>query len=732
MAVGVTQRSYLPTQTYSVSASGVNPQAAVGYSYQYVRTIGGGVSVLQQVVAIAVNPLTGNIYHIDGTRVAVVVTDPTGQYLFKWGSYGYLSGQFVYPSGIAVNGSGYVYVTDIQGMQVFTASGQFVARLNPSQDYRDCTIAINSTGCVFMADYDNNQVQVYSPVGQLLYTMGTVGSLPGQFSEPAGITVNKTDYVYVADKLNDRVQVFTPGGLFLNTFGTSGNGVGQFDGPVGVATNNSGYAYVTEYNNNRVQVFTPWNQSVNMWGTAGINNGQFNNPAEIAVNSSGNVFVADPNNYRVQAFNQTGQFLTKWGAQCDGYCATISGIAFNATGCMYLTDSALHRVQVFDPNGVFLTQWGTKGSSNGQFNTPLGIAVNSSGYVYVADSQNNRVQLFNSSGQYVKQWGSWGSNPGQFEFTWGIAVNSSGYVYVMDRANTRVQVFTSGGTYQSKWGSPTISGGTFDTNPNSIAIDPSNNIYVTDDQWVQKFTQTGTYLTEFAVGSGNPQDRGVAIDNNTGQIYVVNCDPSLFPMNAQAFGFSSALQPIATWGTIGTQEGQFNNPNPMAVNASGDVFVGDVGGVLVFQKIVTYPPLTPNLRSVAPISGYDSKVSVNWDAVNNATSYTAYRDNSSISTISGSVQSIGTVAGLNYTDTLSASGTYYYAVVASNAGGDSGVSNCISITVTISESNKSGPGGIAGSDFLWLSLVALIGVVLVVSRINARKISREPPIWRCL
>jgi DNA-binding beta-propeller fold protein YncE len=37
---------------------------------------------------------------------------PCGTFLTKWGSPGSRDGQFYYPSGVAVDGSGHVFVTD--------------------------------------------------------------------------------------------------------------------------------------------------------------------------------------------------------------------------------------------------------------------------------------------------------------------------------------------------------------------------------------------------------------------------------------------------------------------------------------------------------------------------------------------------------------------------------------------------------------------------------------------
>ena len=59
-----------------------------------------------------------------------------------------------------------------------------------------------------------------------------------------------------------------------------------------------------------------------------------------------------------------------------------------------MADTLNNRVQVFSPGGRFLWNWGSRGSGDGQFNSPVNIAVDASGNVYVIDAYNHRVQVF--------------------------------------------------------------------------------------------------------------------------------------------------------------------------------------------------------------------------------------------------------------------------------------------------------------------------------------------------
>ena len=54
----------------------------------------------------------GNIYVADGDNIRVQVFDLQGRFLRKWGTYGEEDGQFSFPMGLAIDGKGNIYVVD--------------------------------------------------------------------------------------------------------------------------------------------------------------------------------------------------------------------------------------------------------------------------------------------------------------------------------------------------------------------------------------------------------------------------------------------------------------------------------------------------------------------------------------------------------------------------------------------------------------------------------------------
>jgi DNA-binding beta-propeller fold protein YncE len=110
-----------------------------------------------------------------------------------------------------------------------------------------------STGNLFIANYTEDRVKVYSPNGTFLYAFGSRGSQNGQFSSPRDVAF-VDGLAYVTDAVQSRVQVFTPDGTFVGKWGGLGTNPMQFRNPMGIdAVGN--LLYVSDVENGRVSVF---------------------------------------------------------------------------------------------------------------------------------------------------------------------------------------------------------------------------------------------------------------------------------------------------------------------------------------------------------------------------------------------------------------------------------------------------------------------------------------------
>ncbi len=171
---------------------------------------------LERPVGIAINEEAGRIYVVDSKKHRVAVFDfKDGKLLFTFGERGMEEGQFNFPSNIAIDREGRVWVVDtINGrVQSFDEEGNFIdtfGRLGdaPGTFGRPKGIAIDQEGHIYVVDGAFNNVQIFNDEGQVLLVFGGWGEGNGRMVLPAGIYIDKNDQIYVTDQWNKRVSVY--------------------------------------------------------------------------------------------------------------------------------------------------------------------------------------------------------------------------------------------------------------------------------------------------------------------------------------------------------------------------------------------------------------------------------------------------------------------------------------------------------------------------------------------
>ena len=273
--------------------------------------------------------------------------------------------------------------------------------------FRDPTgIAVSATE-VFVSDSRNARIQVFDHEGRFQRQFGGLddeepGEGLGQLGRPMNLTISN-DELYVADYWNDRIQVFSLAGKPLRMIGRGGSAPGEFKSPGGVAVAANGDLYVADFYNQRIQHLDPEGHFIAQWGTTGevgIWAGEFNYPTDVALAADGSLYVADGYNDRIQVISAQGQYLRKWGGPFamnifgpfKGWFATTTSVAVGPEGAVFVADFYNHRVQKFAPDGTFLNAFGEEGSGPGQFNHAIAAAVAADGGLFVADFGNNRIQ----------------------------------------------------------------------------------------------------------------------------------------------------------------------------------------------------------------------------------------------------------------------------------------------------------------------------------------------------
>ena len=271
------------------------------------------------------------------------------------------------PVDVAVSREGLVYVCDKEGwkaVHVYNPNSTEVKSMvdsassleirSPSEKcWRPSGIAVDQSGNVFLSDTEGQRVLKFSAQGQLLAVAGkryTKSELEGEFNDPIGIAVASNGDIIVCDKGNHRIQVFDSQLNFKRSFGKQGKKTNEFHHPRDVAFDSEGNVYVVDCSNFCVKVFTKDLEPLRQIGSEGNEYHHFRAPMNICIDSNDFVYVTDRYKHCVMVFDPTGVFkmsCAEYGKYTDGLFNHPRGIAVDALGRVYVCDQLNSRVQVF-------------------------------------------------------------------------------------------------------------------------------------------------------------------------------------------------------------------------------------------------------------------------------------------------------------------------------------------------------------------------------------------------
>jgi hypothetical protein len=239
--------------------------------------------------------------------------------------------------------------------------------------------------------------------------------------------------------------------------------------------------------------------------------------------------------------------------------------------------------------GISGTNDGSRGAA--LFNQPTGTVVDAAGNMYVADEQNNLIRKVTINGAvttFAGSAGNTGTNDGTgtnalFNQPSNLALDSTGNLYVADTFNHTIRRITSGGvvsTFAGLGGVPGFQNGTGSgalfNQPNGIAFDSSNNLYVADgvNGAVRRVTTNAAVTT---VATGFYLIEQVAVDKSN-IIYVDDAGNNVIRKMTPA----GVVTLLAGSGVAGSKDGtgaaaEFNYPESLTVDSSSNVFVADYG-----------------------------------------------------------------------------------------------------------------------------------------------------------
>jgi hypothetical protein len=496
-------------------------------------------------------------------------------------------------------------ITTVGGApQFFYGDGQYptAAALGPR-----LSVSVVSPGALLVTDASNVRLRFVDaqPVIQTIAGTGQTG-----YSGDGGLAVNATflnpnmtatdsaGNIFVADSSNNMIRKITGFSTISRyagstTAGSTGDGgaalSARLAAPYGVAVDSANLLYITDTSNCVVRTVDPalgtiqrfaGNYTRGFSGDGGLATAaQLSYPKGISADSARNVYVADTGNSRVRRI-----------AQSSGIISTIAG------------------------NGAEGYSGDNGPACSASLSSPTGVATDFAGNFYIADTNNNCVRFVNVSNGYINtvagrppRGGYLGNN------TFATAAllstptdvgydQSSGFLYIADEGNRRIRLLNTGTGIIYDYvgnGSPYSLG---DQIPASNAIfgsitgvvaDLQDNVYVADGgaNIIRKIDAASGIITS-AVGTGGGGFTGdgpalsasvstprtmVADSNNN----ILFCDTDNHRIRKYITA-SGTVETIAGTGVAGyagdtdyASTAQLNFPKALALDTSGNIFVGD-------------------------------------------------------------------------------------------------------------------------------------------------------------
>jgi len=198
----------------------------------------------------------GKIYVIDRSHKSIILIDLVNSKFDYVRSTGL--GAIYDPGGLWVTEDDYKYVADFgrQQILVYDSEEKFVRSYGEAgQLSRPLDVAVYDNN-IYVCDFDKHQIIVFDKEsGEIINTIGTVGSDDGELFKPTHVKVNQWGDIYVMDAFNFRVQKFDIEGNHIRNIGYHGDTFGGFARPKGISVDREEHLYAVDIAFENVQIF---------------------------------------------------------------------------------------------------------------------------------------------------------------------------------------------------------------------------------------------------------------------------------------------------------------------------------------------------------------------------------------------------------------------------------------------------------------------------------------------
>jgi trimeric autotransporter adhesin len=357
------------------------------------------------------------------------------------------------PLAVAVDGSGNVFVADrdnhrirkVAGGKMGTVAGNGTSSYSGdsgpamgAQLSQPLGVAVDGSGNIYISDYGNSVIRMVSPAGVVTTIAGT--GVPGsggdggqangaQLTSPWGIALDAAGNLYIADGSASVIRKVSPGGIITTVAG--GGSANPGDGgpatsaaliiPQGVSVDPAGNIFIAETGSARIRRVSAadgtistvaGNGSLGYTGDGGpATSATLNSPYSVLVDAIDNIYIADTGNNVIRrvsggnittiAGNGIAGFSGDGGQGVNAQLNAPYALAEDNTNTLYIADYGNSRVRKLLTDDTISTVSGAGTSaysgdggpaSTAQLHTLTSVAVDSIGDIYVVDSGNGLVR----------------------------------------------------------------------------------------------------------------------------------------------------------------------------------------------------------------------------------------------------------------------------------------------------------------------------------------------------
>ena len=574
--------------------------------------------------------------------------------------------QLYWPGGVAVDSAGNLYIADTANHRIrkvtastgniSTAAGTGIAGFRgdgaaatSAQINRPRGVAVDGSGNLYIADTENHRIRkVDASTGNI--------STAARGGLPRGVAVDSTGNLYIADTENHRIRKMDADGLLSTVAGTGilvpGDGVpavrASLHRPTGLAVDGAGNLYIAnahsihkvDASTGNISTVAGGGKPADYLGDGGpATEAQLNYPSGVAVDTAGNFYIADSGNHRIRKVDVDGNISTAAGKGSyggDGGPATSArlsapyDVAVDAEGNLYIADTRNQRIRKVDADGNISTAAGTGTSgfsgdggpaTEAQLRSPRSVAVDGSGNLYIADQYTPRIRKIDAAGNISTVAGT-GENGGsgdggpateaQLGGLDDVAVDTAGNLYIAAGGRIRkvdtagvITTFAGGGPSGLGDGGPATAA---QLSPSGVALDGAGNVYIADgrNRRIRRVDTGGNISTIAGTGTrgysgdGGPATEaqlnypsGVAVDA-AGNVYIADFT-DLGNHSIRRVDTGGNIFTIAGTGRRGfsgdggpATSAQLYDPYGVAADAAGNLYIADRGNHRI--RRLTPPP----------------------------------------------------------------------------------------------------------------------------------------------